>query len=358
MPRRALATALLVLGVLASACTATDSTTGPVATPRPTSSIEPTPTTPPTPTPAPPLPTATPDPVAGAAGPDRPTIDELLALDVPLNIAHAGGDQLAPHSTLYAMSVAVEEGANLLELDVRLTADGELVVHHDDTVDRTTGSTGRVDALSLDQLQALDNAYWFSPQCWPCQDRPIEEYVYRGMRTGDVQPPEGVSPDDFSVPTFRQVVERFPTMAFDVEIKGTGLAAVATASALASEIADLGVGASTVVVAFDDAVLAAFEALAPTVETSPGQAELTEWFLLRLPLDGEHRILQVPPAFDGVPVLTADFWARADEQGLDVWVWMDDPARQENLAFYQELIAQGADGIIAGRPNEMAAALL
>ena len=358
MPRRPLGSTLVAVALLASACTATDSTSGPIATPRPTSSIAPTPTTPPTPTPAPPLPTATPDPSAPAPGAERTTIDELLALGVPLNIAHAGGDQIAPHSTLYAMGVAVEEGANMLELDVRLTADARLVVHHDDTVDRTTNATGRVDQLSLAELQALDNAYWFSPQCWPCQDRPIEEYIYRGVRTGDVAPPPGAMADDFAVATFREVAERFPTMPLDVEIKGTGLAAVATASVLASEIQALGLEASTVVVSFDDAALRAFETLAPTVETSPGRAELTDWFLLRLPLDGDHRILQVPPAFEGVPVLTEDFWARTDEAGLFVWVWMDDPARQENVEFYQELIAQGADGIIAGRPNEMTAALL
>ena len=56
-------------------------------------------------------------------------------------------------------------------------------------------------------------------------------------------------------------------------------------------------------------------------------------------------------------MLTDQFWERADADGLAVWVWMDDPATQENFEFYQELIAQGADGIIAGRPNELAAAL-
>ncbi len=57
-------------------------------------------------------------------------------------------------------------------------------------------------------------------------------------------------------------------------------------------------------------------------------------------------------------MLTDRFWARVAEDDVDVWVWMDDPRNQENVAFYQDLIAQGADGIIAGRPNEMAAALL
>lgn len=355
MPRRALVVVFALVGVIAPACTATDSSTGPVATPRPTSSIEPTAAPAPTP---PPSPTTVATPAEDTTDPVRPTIDDLVALEVPLNIAHAGGDQIAPHSTLYAMTVAVEHGAAMLELDVRLTADGALVVHHDDTVDRTTDATGRVDDYSLADLQALDNAHWFSPECWPCQDRPVEEYIYRGVRTGEVPPPVGAAPADFAVPTFREVVERFPTMAFDVEIKGTGLGAVATASVLASEIRTLGIEQSTVVVSFDDAVLGAFEALAPTVETSPGLAELTDWFLLGRPLVGAHRILQVPPAFEGVPVLTADFWRRVEFEGLEVWVWMDDPAAQENLAFYQELIAQGADGIIAGRPNEMAAALV
>ncbi len=355
--RRRVLLSLVVTGLLVGACTATDSSTGPVATPRPTSSIAATPA--PSPTAAPTAgPTATPLPATESDETTRPTIDDLLALDVPLNIAHAGGDQIAPHSTLYAMGVAVEAGANMLELDVRLTADGVLVVHHDDTVDRTTNATGPVAALTLGELQALDNAYWFSPECWPCQDRPVEEYVYRGIRTGEVPPPEGAVPDDFAVPTLRQVVERFPTMPLDIEIKGSGFPGAATAALLATELQTLGIGASTVVVSFDDQVLRAFENLAPEIETSPALGELTDWFLLQLPLDGDHRVIQVPPSFDGVPVLTESFWDRAAAEGLDVWVWMDDPRRQENVAFYQELIAQGAAGIIAGRPNEMAAALL
>ena len=152
-----------------------------MATPRPTSSIEPTPSPEPSPTPPLPLPTPTPTPFVGAE-PDerRATIDGLLELGLPLNIAHAGGDQAAPHSTLFAMAQAVEAGASVLELDVQLTGDGVLIVQHDDTVDRTTEATGPVADLTLAEIKALDNAYWFSPECWPCQDRPLEEYIYRG----------------------------------------------------------------------------------------------------------------------------------------------------------------------------------
>ena len=290
--------------------------------------------------------------------PGRPTITELLERPFPLNIAHAGGDLAAPHSTVYAFDQAIEAGAAVLELDVQLTGDGVLVVQHDDTVDKTTEATGPVIDLSLEELQALDNAYWFSPECWPCQDRPVAEYIYRGIRTGEVEPPTGYSPDDFRVPTFREIVERFPLMPLDIEIKGEYPQGFAVARALADEIAELGITENVVVVSFADDVLQAFELMAPDVETSPGTDELTSWFLTDTPLEGSHRVLQVPPAFEGVPVLTPLFWEKVERDGLSVWVWPNDASTQENQAFYQQLIAQGADGVIAGRPNEMAAATL
>jgi hypothetical protein len=54
-----------------------------------------------------------------------------------------------------------------------------------------------------------------------------------------------------------------------------------------------------------------------------------------------------------VQVITSDFWMRVAEAGVDVWVWPSDAATQENTDFYAEMIAQGAAGIIAGRPAVM-----
>ena len=76
--------------------------------------------------------------------PKPPSISDLLDAPYPLNIAHAGGDQDYPHSTMYAFQQAVIEGADILEMDVRITADGVLVVHHDETVDGNTGVSGTV----------------------------------------------------------------------------------------------------------------------------------------------------------------------------------------------------------------------
>jgi glycerophosphoryl diester phosphodiesterase len=82
----------------------------------------------------------------------------------PLIFAHRGGGGEAAESTLAAMQAAVaRDPAVVIELDVRRSADGKLVVIHDATVDRTTNGQGRVAALDYRQLAALDAAYCALP---------------------------------------------------------------------------------------------------------------------------------------------------------------------------------------------------
>lgn len=73
-----------------------------------------------------------------------------------LIIAHRGASGYAPENTLEAFRLAMDMGADGFELDVHLSKDGELVVIHDETVDRTTDGTGLVRELTLAQLKALD----------------------------------------------------------------------------------------------------------------------------------------------------------------------------------------------------------
>lgn len=274
-----------------------------------------------------------------------------------MNLAHAGGDQAAPHSTPFAFAEAVAAGANALELDVQLTVDGVLVVQHDDTVDKTTEATGPVGELTYDELRSLDNAYWFSPECWPCQDRPVEEYVYRGVRTGEVAPPPGYTAEDFVVPTFREIATRFPELPLDIEIKGNFPDAVAAAEQLARELVELDREDSVVVVSFDDQVVEAFHAVAPDVAVSPGLGRLTEWFLNGTELPPYFEVLQLPPFQIGIEVITPEVVQRIHDEGRIVWVWLDDASTQENEEFYRKLLDDGVDGVIAGRPAEMTAAL-
>ena len=79
-----------------------------------------------------------------------------------ISYAHQGGAWEAPSSTCFAIG-GPRIGATGIELDVHATSDGELVVCHDSTVDRTTNSTGEIADMTLAELRELDNAYWFVP---------------------------------------------------------------------------------------------------------------------------------------------------------------------------------------------------
>src|SRR5438034_7470028 len=101
----------------------------------------------------------------GSALPSARTLSAAPAaapLRRPLRIAHRGASARAPENTLAAFTEAVRLGANAIELDVHLTADGVPVVIHDATVERTTNGRGEVAAMTSKDLRRLDAGAWFS----------------------------------------------------------------------------------------------------------------------------------------------------------------------------------------------------
>lgn len=78
-------------------------------------------------------------------------------------IAHRGSKSTRPENTLTAFREALHVGSDGIELDVHLSSDGEVVVIHDETVDRTTNGTGLVSELTLQELKSLDAGSWFDP---------------------------------------------------------------------------------------------------------------------------------------------------------------------------------------------------
>ncbi|HEY9089295.1 MAG TPA: glycerophosphodiester phosphodiesterase family protein, partial [Anaerolineaceae bacterium] len=81
----------------------------------------------------------------------------------PLVLAHRGASAFAPENTLAAFRRAVELGAHGVELDAKLSADGHIVVIHDQTVDRTTNGSGKVRQKTLAELRELDAGSKFRP---------------------------------------------------------------------------------------------------------------------------------------------------------------------------------------------------
>ena len=121
-----------------------------------------------------------------------------------LVIAHRGGKGLAPENTLAAFTHSAALGVDVLEMDLRQSSDGALIVLHDRRVDRTTNGQGAADSLSLAQLKQLDAGYHFSPDG--------QTFPYRG---------QGVA-----IPTLDEVFTAFPNMRFLIEIKNDSAALV------------------------------------------------------------------------------------------------------------------------------------
>ena len=77
--------------------------------------------------------------------------------------AHRGAASKAPENTLAALELAWRDGATLAEIDVRLSRDGHVVLMHDRAVDRTTNGRGPIEAMTLEEIRALDAGGWFGP---------------------------------------------------------------------------------------------------------------------------------------------------------------------------------------------------
>ncbi|MGQ0520698.1 MAG: glycerophosphodiester phosphodiesterase [Actinomycetota bacterium] len=262
-----------------------------------------------------------------------------------LNYAHQGGAREGPSSTLLAMRRAVAAGAHAIELDVHATADRRLVVCHDATVDRTTDGTGRIAHLTLAEVQALDNAYWWVPG--QVVDHSAGDYPLRGRAPGD---------PDLRIPLLAEVLEAFPGTVLNLDIKETAPEVEPYEELLAAVLREHGRTDDVIVASFSDAATAAFSAAAPEVSTAAGtEATAAFYFAVlegRAPPPSRHHALQVPPEFGGVQVVDERFVAAAHDAGLAVHVWTVDEAAQ-----MEALLAIGVDGIMTDRPSVLAAVL-
>jgi len=247
----------------------------------------------------------------------------------PLLVAHRGGSGLAPENTLEAFRDATDRWhADMLEMDVRLTRDGEVVVIHDETVDRTTDGSGPVGGFTYAELARLDAGHRFvDPDGHP---------TFRG---------QGVI-----VPRFEDVLLACPDMRLNVETKEAQVAGPLVELIRRHRAED------RVLVA------AEYERSRYAARGYPGPWGASRhhiflfWLLHRLPGGGPYLpdadILQVPEAWLGLPVVTPRFIREAHRRNLPVQVWtVDDPGAMRRL------LEWGVDGIQTDRPDLLAAVL-
>ena len=250
------------------------------------------------------------------------------AIDRAERIAHGGGLGRAPANTMAALEQAMADGADVLEVDAQLTADGVLVLMHDDTVDRTTNGTGRVAELTLSELQALNAAFG-----------------YEG------EPADRFAGDGITVPTLAESFAAFPDVRWVVEIKPDTAEA---ARLMCNTIREAGMETRALVGSFHDSAMAHFRSVCPEVATGMASDEAFSFYVIaRLCLAKFHPTravaMQVPPRASGLDVVHPRLIEAAHARGIAVQVWtINDPAEMEAL------IARGVDGIITDRVDVMA----
>jgi glycerophosphoryl diester phosphodiesterase len=259
---------------------------------------------------------------------------KFMQHDHPFFFAHRGGSLLRPENTLPAFEHGMSFGADALELDIQQTSDGELVVIHDPTLDRTTSGSGAVAAYSLDDLRRFDAGYKFTTD------------------GGDTFPFRG---QGITIPTLRAVFERFPTTRINIDLKESTPDREERLWRLIQEFeAEDRICAGC----FDHAALVRFRHLTDRhVATSASPREVRNFLIAALSyttswLRPRYDALQVPDTYGSIRIVSRTTVQAAHRVGLDVHVWtVDDRAHMEAL------LALGVDGLMTDRPDVLAEVL-
>jgi glycerophosphoryl diester phosphodiesterase len=244
---------------------------------------------------------------------------------VAIVYAHRGGAALRPENTIAAFDHGIACGAEGLEFDVHLSKDGVVVVHHDDTLERTTSGRGRVAGATAAELAEIDAGFHF------CDGD--GGYPFRGKRIG--------------VPTLHEVLRRYPSASLIIELKegGEDLAHRVIDEVRAADAVD-----RVAIGSFYADALRAVRRYDPAIATGAAREE-TRWALYRSWCGWgigatPYREFQVPEWSGFTPIVTRRFVAAAHRAGVAVKVWTVNAAED-----MRRLVSLGVDGLITDRPD-------
>jgi glycerophosphoryl diester phosphodiesterase len=238
-----------------------------------------------------------------------------------LNFGHRGAPKAAPENTLASFQKAREMGADGVELDVMLCADGEVVVSHDFNVERTTDGHGCVRELTLAQLKALDAGSWFGPQ-------------FVGER----------------IPTLREVVQwAADDMLLNIELKSVSMRTDGLEEKVINIVREHKLEHRAVLSSFNPFALRRVKQMAPDLHTGLLYAADLPIYLRRAWLRPLARPDALHPQYD---MVTGAYLLWAKRYGYRVNVWAPDQVPE-----MERVITQKVDMIITDRPDVLATLL-
>jgi glycerophosphoryl diester phosphodiesterase len=237
-------------------------------------------------------------------------------MTTPFRIGHRGAAGTAPENTLASMRKALAIGVDAIEFDVHRTRDGEIVVHHDFTLERTTTGKGAISDLTLAEIQQADAGCKFAPE-------------FAGER----------------VPTLLELVETVPApVILFLEMKAGSFKYPGIEEELAAFLTKHNLVERTNISSFDHFALKRMRELLPTVQTG--------MLFTGRPVDpvGMARACGATALHPSYATFTKEQVQEAQAAGLQVNMWT--PNTPEAIAYVESL---GVDGIITDYPERLAA---
>jgi glycerophosphoryl diester phosphodiesterase len=215
-------------------------------------------------------------------------------------IAHRGARVEEPENTLRAVKRAAECGADAVEIDVRRSNDQELVIMHDETLDRTTNGSGKVSEQTLEQLRALDAG--------------------KGEK----------------IPTLSEVLSLVKALEPElvIELKEPGME-----ERVVREILEAGMERNVVIASFYHSLLLRMKELAPNLKTGVILSSLPV-FPVTLALDAKAAVI-----FQRYPRLTCEYSEEARRNGLEIYVWIINTVED-----FERVRRLGVNGIVTDNP--------
>lgn len=258
-----------------------------------------------------------------------------LDLPRPIPVGHRGASGERPENTLPAFARALEQGAQILETDIRPSAEGVAVVFHDDDLDRTTDGSGPIAAQPLEALRRLDAGYRFTPD------------------GGATFPQRG---QGVRIPTLEEAFEAFPDARFNIEIKAGDPAFIERVVKL---IASAGRADHTLLAAASDETMAVVrDVLGRTgVVVAMGASVGDCIAFVKAATEGtppppEPMALQIPTHFGTSPLVTPELLSFAHAHDVQVHVWtVNEPAE------ISRLLDLGVDAVMSDFPARVVEAI-
>ncbi|WP_342525927.1 glycerophosphodiester phosphodiesterase [Chryseomicrobium sp. FSL W7-1435] len=266
------------------------------------------------------------------SNPQPRAIKKVLSTEATCILAHRGGSNLAPESTLLAFEKAAELGVHGFEIDLRMTKDEHIIVFHDDTVDRTSGQTGSISQMSLQEVQAID----FS-----------ERFEKRDLLTDEEL-------KKAKIITLQELLERYPFLYINMDMKDSPSSYEGSLmpSRLWRILDEANALDRVVVTSFYDEQIDRFNLYAQNrVALGAGEKEVRKAYAaytsqFKHLYHPKADVFQLPVNHKSIRLDTRGFIQFLHSLNIKVHYWtIDDP--QQMI----QLIAKGADGIVTDSPD-------